>query len=74
MMTIFLIGCALAALASLAAWIADYRSTSADKPEDTRFLDIKAVIARWNDDYEQARIRSGYAALERESDAASVGS
>jgi hypothetical protein len=31
-MTIFWIGCALAALASLAAWIADYRSTPADKP------------------------------------------
>jgi hypothetical protein len=30
-MTIFWIGCALAALASLAAWIADYRSTPADK-------------------------------------------
>jgi hypothetical protein len=32
MMTIFWIGCALAALASLAAWIADYGSTPADKP------------------------------------------
>ena len=30
-MTIFWIGCALAALASLAAWTADYRSTPADK-------------------------------------------
>jgi len=74
MMTIFWIGCALAALASLAAWVADYGSTSADKPEDARFLEIKAAIARWNEDYEQARIGSGYAALEGESDAASVGS
>jgi hypothetical protein len=31
-MTIFWIGCAIAALASLAAWIADHRSTPADKP------------------------------------------
>jgi hypothetical protein len=30
-MTIFWIGCALAVLASLAAWIAAYRSTPADK-------------------------------------------
>jgi hypothetical protein len=35
MMTIFWIGCALAALASLAAWIADCRSTPADKAERT---------------------------------------
>jgi hypothetical protein len=31
-MTIFWIGCALAALASVAAWIADYRRTPADNP------------------------------------------
>jgi hypothetical protein len=70
MMTIFWIGCALAVLASFAAWIADYRSTPADKPEDARFLEIKAAIARWEEDCEQARIRSGYATRERESDAA----
>jgi hypothetical protein len=71
MMTIFWVGCALATIASLAAWIADYRSTLTDKPEDARFLEIKAAIARWDEDCEQARIRSGYAILERESDAAS---
>jgi hypothetical protein len=71
MMTIFWIGCAIAALASLAAWIADYRSTPADKPEDARFLEIKAALAQWDADCEQARIRSGYATLERERDAAS---
>jgi hypothetical protein len=70
-MTIFWIGCALAALALLAAWIVDYRSTPADKPEDVRFLEIKAAIARWEKDCEQARIRSGHATLEREGDAAS---
>jgi hypothetical protein len=32
MMTFFWIGCVLAALATLAAWIADYRSTPAAKP------------------------------------------
>ncbi len=32
MMTIFWIGCTLAVLASLAAWIADYRNPPADKP------------------------------------------
>ena len=72
MMTIFWIGCALAGLASLAAaWSADHRSTPADKPEDARFLEIKAAMARWDEDCKQARIRSGYATLERESDAAS---
>jgi hypothetical protein len=71
MMTIFWVGCALATIASLAAWIADYRSTLTDKLEDARFLEIKAAIARWDEDCEQARIRSGYATLERESDAAS---
>ena len=71
MMTIFWIGCALAAFASLAASIADYGSTPADKPEDARFLEIKAAIARWDEDCKQARIRSGYATLERESAAAS---
>ena len=70
MMTIFWIGCALAALASLAPWIADYGSTSADKPEDARFLEIKAAMARWDEDCKQARIRLG-ATLEREIDAAS---
>jgi hypothetical protein len=71
MMTIFWVGCALATIASLAAWIADYRSTLTDNPEDGRFLEIKAAIARWDEDCEQAQIRSGYATLERESDAAS---
>ena len=70
MMTIFWIGCALAALASLAAWIADYGSTSADKPEDARILEIKAAMARWDEDGKQARIRSR-ATLEGQSDAAS---
>jgi len=71
MMIIFWIGCALAALASLAAWIADYGSTRADKPEDARYLEIKAAMAQWDEDCRLARIRSGYATLERESDAAS---
>jgi hypothetical protein len=31
-MTIFWIGCAVAGVASLAAWIADHRITPADKP------------------------------------------
>jgi hypothetical protein len=70
MMTIFLIGCALAALAALAAWVADYGSTSADNPEDARFLEIKAAMAQWDEDCKQARIRSG-ATYERESGAAS---
>jgi hypothetical protein len=67
MMTIFWIACAVAGLASLAAWIADYRSAPADKPEDARFLEIKAAIARWDEDCEQAT-------LERESDAATIAS
>jgi hypothetical protein len=71
MTTIFWIGCALAALASLAAWIADHGVTPADKPEDARFLEIKAAMARWEEDCKPARIGSGYAGLERESDAAS---
>jgi hypothetical protein len=69
-MTIFWIGCALAALASFAAWIADYGSTSADKPEDARFLEIKAAVTQWDEDCKQVRIRSG-ATPEREGDAAS---
>jgi hypothetical protein len=71
MMTIFWIGCALAALASLGAWIADYRSKPADKTEDARYPEIKAAMARWDEDCEQARIRPGCATVEGESDAAS---
>ena len=71
MMTIFWIACAVAGLASLAAWIADSMSAPADNSEHARFLEIKAAI---DEDSEQARIRSGHAALERESDAATIGS
>jgi hypothetical protein len=71
MMTIFWIACALAGLATLAAWIADYRSAPADKREDAGFLEIKAAIGRWDEACEQARIRLGSTTLDRESDAAS---
>ncbi len=70
-MSIFWIGCALAALTLLAAWIADYRSAPVDKSVDARFLEIKAAIARWEEDCEQAQIRSDYATFERERDTAS---
>jgi hypothetical protein len=35
------------------------------------FLEIKEAMAQWDEDSKQAEIRTGYAALERESDAAS---
>ena len=60
-MTIFWIGCTLAAPALLAAWIANSRSGRADKPEDARLLEIKAAIARWEEAGEQARERDAAA-------------
>ena len=66
-----------------ARWVADAPSSTSPsfrelishyQAEDARFLEIKAAMAQWDEDCKQARIRSGYATLERESDAASVGS